>query len=313
MLRPLFLGLLIACSSGPSAEAIRDAATAYRHSPSRDHLDQLAKVTHEGLAAGPRDEERQILLGDAAANLLLRPDLGLPLLEQHKRAAPDAYLDALLHAHALDRLASEHALLLDAPLDVAHPVAQAVASQAARSSSVGWRDLRDALEAARLVEAGLSWVRQELDRPVESHAELAAAAAVLGGEDPVAIAAARTRTPDDPDPLLTPGVVPCFGDRRRVVAYSRDGSDARAVGAALDAERSPRVNGLVAALGPPLSIETRHRGGVAWAFAASDAARAVAWIEASEALARGETPEAVRARYRERARGSAGTPRPGPR
>ncbi len=291
--------------SPAESTAIEDLRTAlaswqrYAASPEKSPA-ILASVQHAAERATDIEHpsaDLDRLLGHALANVLLRPDLGVPRLERAVGDAPDAatvdaWLDALLRLGDLPKLASEHQRLRGAPLDVDHPAARAATTQAALSADLHWTDLRDAVAAARLVEDALAAPRFTLDRPIDSIGAAFEAAGMLFQGWDLRVAAARTTLPADPVPESTPGVIPAGEDHRRVLGYahSPDAAALRNAGTQLDLDRSARNNTLVVAATPPtggrvfLTVEGGWREGALWLHSANDTARVVGWLGATDRL-----------------------------
>ena len=223
----VWLQLLLGCTSsdaGVTAE-IELSVQAWRSSPDPEHLEAVRANAERAMEVEQPSAALSQALGDALANVLLRPDLALPYLEPHREQVPAAWLDALLRAHQLDRLSAEYEALRGEPLDTDHLAAQAISEQAARFPGVGVRDLQDGVAAARLVEEGVARARRLVDIPIDIEVGFVS----LAGR-PVEVVVARATIPADPDPLTSSGVIPAVEGRRRVIVYGRTG-DAATLGA----------------------------------------------------------------------------------
>lgn len=298
----------VALTGSAEAEAIASAARSWRDKPGPELLEAVRHACERGLAVEHANADLDVALGDALANVLLRPDLGIPRLEPHV-AAPDpstrdAWLDALTRADARQRLATEHQRLEGQPLDVDHPAAVALASQAAHDPQVHWTDLRDAVLAARLVEDGVANSRIAVDRPLESTGAAFEALSILLEGWTLEVVTARTTLPEDPDPLLVRGAIPAADGKRRIVAFARGNEPiaVRAAGTALDLAAPPRTS--LAAVrawsrtGSTLFLATEgaRRDGQLWLLTTNDVPRWVVWMEATERLLerrKAGEPEAV--------------------
>lgn len=288
--------------------ALHQAVDRYRDEPSSDGLAELKALVDRGMARPePRPAAVDLALADALANGLLRPDLGKPLFERHVERldarARDARLDMWLRAD-LVQLRTLAVDLHGDPIDTDHPTARTLALRAQSDPTVTWRDLRDGVTAATMVE---QVVRRPAFTVQEEVASVGAALEVVGillEGWVVEVASARATVPADADPLLTPGVVPADGDRRRIVGYASgtELTDLRRVGTALDLLK-PRGAVVVMQIRPPgggrmiVSMEGRYIDGTFVAHGANDAPRIVALAEATHELltlrAQGLEPAAI--------------------
>lgn len=291
--------LLLACTPAPPASPsptgaaqlaeLEASLAAWRADPGPEAEARLLAAAEPALLVPEPSAELDVVLGDTLANALARPELGLPRLEPHRDLpeARDVWLDALLRADD-PRLGPELARLADVHVDLDHPTAVALQAQSARHLEVGWAELRDAMAGAHLVES--AHARAELDRPVEALAPLLGVLPDLLPGWEIAVAVARAHRMDDPDPLLTAGVVP-VGDQR-LLGYAHTPDALTAAAAELDVRQPPQPC-LVAveAVDPhgataSLAVQGRYQDGALWLFGASEPNRAVAWVEAAEARTR---------------------------
>jgi hypothetical protein len=302
-----------------SIDAIRRAVAAWRESPSTDRLDAVVAAAESASAHPDPPRELDLVLGDALANVVLRPELGIPRLERVGAATDpegrDAWLDAWLRADA-KRFSRELAAITGVEVDPLNPTIAVLTTRAGSDPSLGWRDVRDAWGATSLLEESGRHPVFAIDEQVQSVGALVEALSMLLPGWTLEVVAARSTLPSDADPLTTPGVVPLDADRRRMVAYTRseEREDVRAVGTALDLRRPPRVAVLIASAEVPeggrlfLALEGRYEDGGYEVLHATDPARAVAWFQASNDLiearsklrADDETAEHLRETYRER-------------
>jgi len=279
------------------ARSVAAATRAWRARPGPELHSAVLHAAERGLEVPHPSQELDVALGDALANVLLRPDLGLPRLERHRDHLDgdgvDAYLDAVARTGDLPRLALEVQRVTGVPLDAEHPTARVLSHQAAMDPHTGWQALRDAVRAAELVEIMERGTRRYVDRPVPSvRAAMEVLVLLLPGWE-LEVATARSALPSDPDPLLTPGQVPAFRGKRLVLGYARLPADLRPPGVALDLRRPAQVCMLAARANLQgesellLGAEGTYREGVLWLYAANDPERVVAWTDATEALMEG--------------------------
>lgn len=306
------LALLLSCGSAPQAPAeppapaeggsqetasIEAAVRQWREGPDPTLHSAVLHACERGLEVEEPSSELQIVLGDALANVLLRPDLGLPYLEGQRDKLDgdgvDALLDAVARTGDLSRLSKEVELVTGEPLSLEHPTATVLIQHAAMDPHTGWEEVRDGTRAARLVEVLERGHRQSIDRPVESSGAALEALGMLLEGWVVEVVTARSTVAADTDPLMSPGSVPALQGRRRVLGYARSPAELRPPGVALDLARPPKVAVLAAeATGPAggslyLAAEGRYDGaGLLWLFAAADPQRVVTWMDATEDLLR---------------------------
>jgi hypothetical protein len=277
----------------PIADELVVATARWRAAPDEARRDAVIAIA-ERATVQPAHPALDVALGDALSNVALRPDLGVPYLERHV-AAPDewrrdVWLDALLRSHDLSRLAIEIRRLTSLRVDADHPSLTAAAHQAQSHPSIHWRDAVDAYRSATLVELGLAQRRRAFDTPVRDVGALLAVLGVMFEGWNIEVATSRTSLPDDPDPLLTPGMRVAANGRRVVVGYanSADPVVLGAPGRALDDGRLLRASNIVARLHAPtggqvlMCLEGRYEHGELFAVSSSDPERTGAWVEAAQ-------------------------------
>jgi hypothetical protein len=299
------------------ADAIATAVAAWRANPGEDLLPAVQQACERGLAVENPSPALDVTLGDALANVMLRPDLGVPRLEKHVATldAPgrERWLDAVLRSGDLKRFAAEHERWMGAAIDVDHSTAIAYASQAAQDGTVSWRGLPDAVAQARLIEESLALSRRTFDRPTTSIGAMYEALSIILEGWTIEAAAARTDFPDDPDPMLVKGQFQAADGRRRMIAFARSTvpAEVKVPGQSVDENRPPRVVTLAAACTSPggggrifLGAEMDFRNGGPWIFKTNDPIRQEYWIQAGEALLelrkKGKTEAEIAAELHER-------------
>ncbi|MFZ5475525.1 MAG: hypothetical protein ACOZNI_02015 [Myxococcota bacterium] len=145
--------------------------------------------------------------------------------------------DARLRAHDLDGAAAAWEKRHGTRLDVDHPVADVLATRAARDPSITAATVADTMEAVRALEASPRLGARDADVPFERWEDLLVAAGKLG-EPPLIVAVGRSEGVHDKDPWTAGGDLP-FRDGR-VVGWARraagEGTEAlAALGRRLDA------------------------------------------------------------------------------
>jgi hypothetical protein len=282
----------------PQVEELRTALAAWERTKDPNIRESIRQACERALQRTDRSHALDAALGIALSNVLLRPDLSIPLLEplvqgpETPASTLHAWLDAIARTGDLPRLNAEHQRLLGGPLDLTHPAAAAIATQAAADPSTHWTDVRDGVRAARLVEEALAARRLTFDRPIDSIGAAFEAAQILLEGWTITAVAARTRFPNDPLPEV-PGVRPAADDRRRIVGFGvYPGPDLalRRAGTALDLDRTARNNTIVLEAVAPrggrlfLTIEGGWRDGALWLHSANEPERVTAWLAATDAL-----------------------------
>ncbi len=297
-MRALTLLLAIA-SCTPAAPTVPDTApltqavAVWRANPGPDSLQTVAELAGE-LGEHPVGARSVDLpLGEALCDVLLRPDLGQPRLAPYAAefTAKDAdpWLDCLLRRGDLETFAAEVGRLHGRTLDVEVDSLKAASVQARSHHEIDWRQAVRAHDAGSIADARDSFGRA-LDRPVP---HLGASFAVLRHIFPGDVVhAVVTRSANDTaedDPLVSPGVIPSLGGRRRVLGYAttpeehdalaervRTGHLSRVVGVAIevrDPKGAVRVN---------LCAEGQMQGDQLWLLTACEPDRELAWLEATE-------------------------------
>lgn len=232
-----------------------------------------------------QDPQVDRLLGDALANVLMRPSDGWELLRANPAPEDPAWRAAM--AGAALRL-GDPALLDEAweangwpPLPLDGPAAmealEQISARALRDPSVGAAALEDAVARCRLLDHRPRLGRQALDLPLTG--PLLGAARALGAD---LVVAGRPEERGDPDPLTQDGPIACAELRL-------------APGDELPAGAAARVWVAAASRGEQqLFVELRPEAGGLFAFATSDAAAGARWVLAAGRLAElGEGEDAV--------------------
>lgn len=298
-----------------AARAALDDALAHEPAAPTGPAGEALRVAAENALAVPRgDPDLDLALGDALSNRLLRPDLGVPLLEAaHAEArAPDAWLDALLRLGDGPRFRAAylHRFPDAAPIDPTHATFLTYLQKAATFPDVHWAEAVEAVAVSVLVEDALANVRRSADRPVADFALGVDTLLALVDPAPTRIALARTGVPADPEPVLDRRALRA-ADNRKVVAVHTHGTgfaDLHPFAAEAAAALSPRANTLCleAAIDGKrqmFGIEFTIRNMQPWAFQTNDPARFTIWVEAmdawAEARARGEADDVIRPRITE--------------
>lgn len=310
----------VAATAGRAeAEDLAAAVRAWRAKPDPALLAAVRHATDRGLAVPNPSPELEVVLGDALANVLLRPDLGVPRLERHAAtltgAGRDAWLDALVRDQQLPRFAAELERTTGRRFDAEHTTARAIAAQAALDAAVGWRAVVDGTDAARRIEQAMVDARVPIDRPMPPMGGAFEALAIVLEGWTLDVAAARTTFPADGDPLTTPGEIPAADDRRRVVGFASGATPEalRDAGVRFDLAAPRRAATIGAEATSPdggrlsIAISAVWRDDQWRAIATGDPTRLVAWLDAAEALTElrrahpeGEARRRLRATFQDR-------------
>lgn len=198
---------IIGCDQGLSPEAIDARAGLEAALRTRDPM-AVSTAARAASAWQGRDPALDRLLGEALANVLMKPDLGLPLLESAPAPSDPAWVEATLSAALRTGSVREMTRLMHAfpvaPVDLESPVTDQVVARALRDPAVGWSALGVAVGDCALLDQQPQRGRQPIDEPA-SDALLAGARAL--GAARVIVGRAERRT--DPDPLSGRGDLSC--------------------------------------------------------------------------------------------------------
>ncbi len=261
-------------SAGQTREAAQAALT--------DALERRAQVADVAEAARKasrwegEDPALDHLIGDALANVLMKPEEGLPLLTASPAQEDPAWQAAVLGAALRD--GSEEALQdwpqrLDRAVDT-HPVLRQLTVAARKDPSIGWELAERAVSACTLLDAAPQRGRRPAVGTVPD--TLFAAATALGAEQ---VEVGRPDYLTDPDPLLGQRPFRCRRHRwleepalpspivKNAIVGARQGDDMAWLW-----------------VGPGLDLPE--------AMAASDAAQGARWLQAARILAE-EAPSGV--------------------
>lgn len=263
--------LLAACSGvgGLPQDAVR-ARTALRQAIATGDVDQVGDAARVADRWRGRDAELDRLIGHALANVLMRPNEGLPILESAP-ATDDPVWVGQVAAAALR--AGDYATLervsrgLELPsVDLMSPVVEQYAVRARLDARLGWDDMAAAVRQCALLDGQPRRGRLALDRVAPSalpHTALAL------GADRVVIG--RPERLDDHDPLAGTGDVQCR------------------TGRIVDGLRLPRPLPRNLTVGAEqgsdrIYIVIKPRDGDAWAYGTNDDAAALRWLGAADTL-----------------------------
>jgi len=219
-----------------------------------------------------QDADLDILLGDALANVLMRPTDGLQLLEARK--TPDdptwarAYIGAVMRQGDPEKMAAIWSTTKGETLDFTHPVAQQVADRLRRDPSLAPERVAEAVTNCTLLDGQPSVGRQVLDLPASSH--LLEAAKALGL---TRVVLGRPAWRSDADPFSGRGPLHC----RNGVLLEGGWPDPMPRALVLGATDGLRR----------VYIDVKLEKGEPWCFASSDAKVAARWVNAALALAGG--------------------------
>lgn len=249
-------------------------------------VDTITKAAQTASAWEGKDPSLDRLLGDALANVLMRPEAGLALLEANPAVGDPAWeratLNGTMRLGQAARLDALLARLGRTAIDFDHLVFGQVAVQAMSDAAITYELLEDVLADCRLLDGQPRVGRQALDLPADKH--IIDAARVLGATN---IVVGRPVRRTDPTPGTKGGPYHCISGLLLPARWPEAMPRSMTIGAS-DGETRLYLNIIMQADGP-------------WAFAASDAMAGARWLQASIMLAAlGETPDAaqqVQARF----------------
>lgn len=276
----MLLSLLLAC--GLSSEGQEAAASLRRALASREP-GSVSSAAREADRFRGQDPALDRMLGDALANVLMRPDEGWPLLLANPAPEDPSWVSALrgaaLRSGDPARLQEAWSRTGGRALDFQQAVVEQVAARARKDPRLSPDVLEPALDRCSLMGARPMLGRQMLSAPVEG--DLIGAARVLGGE---VVGMGRPVLPSDVGPSaegwMCGGLVLLEGDAlpdplppRLVVVGTRQGE----------------VN---------LFLEIREEEGTPWVFVTSNAEWGARWLRAASLYAEAGGGEAGAARVR---------------
>lgn len=277
------LALALSACGGLSAEAIQARDALSEALSSRDP-DRVSATARAAAAWQGQDAELDRLLGDALANVLMRPEEGLPLLEAHP-APEDPSWKLAFRAAALrsgDRAAMERAWRASGkqppPLEV--PMLNQVVSRALHDPGFDIEGVDLLLTRCQLLMRRPTVGRKSLGMQVEG--DLTEAARALGARG---LVMARSVLQTD---LASNAQVWRCGD---MVLLDGD---------KLPSPLPPRVTVLGANDGKEdVFLELREEEGVPVVFVASNAEWGARWVRAASLMAASPDAEQGKARVRE--------------
>ena len=279
MPRPLLSALVaLACACGPTvpspAEQARAdlAAALATRDPSTVSAAARAAAELEGT-----DPALDRLLGDALANVLMRPADGLALLRSHPAPEDPAWVDAYLSAtlRTGDPVALESALR-DTPMPSPGAPPDLVAwlgARALRDPSLGYGQLVTDAHTCDLWDRRPLRGRRSVDQPVPDG--FLGTLPLLGAME---VLVGRATVPTDPSPTTGQGLQPCLSGR--LWPESRW------------PEPLPKhVTVAIATRGESLYLSIRPEGGSPWVFASTRADVAGQLVEQVRAVQAGSVAD----------------------
>jgi hypothetical protein len=208
----LFLAGL-ACTSEPSSAPepsaeLSAARTALADALVERHPQSVSTAARAASVYEGQDPQLDHLLGDALANVLMRPSEGIPLLRKHP--APDsptwatALESAVLRTGNVDALQAALRETDSAPIESPESLVAWMGARALRDPHLSIDDYRAAAEACALFDAHPTRGRRQVDQPVpegffSALPRLGATMVVVG----------RAEVPPDPPADSGKGMQPC--------------------------------------------------------------------------------------------------------
>ncbi len=209
VVRALLALTLGGCSGmvGLPQDAVR-ARTALRQAIQTGDASQVSAAARAADRWKGRDPELDRLLGHALANVLMRPEEGLPLLEANPSDADAEWVGWLAAAalrsgdvSTMDRIQRGLSLMTVDPVD---PVVEQYVVRARMDPKLGWDDMAEAVRLCALLDGQPRRGRVPLDR--EAPTALPPTALALGADR---VVMGRPERLDDHDPLSGTGDVQC--------------------------------------------------------------------------------------------------------
>ena len=254
---------------GLPQDAVR-ARTALRQAIASGDADAVGDAARVADRWRGRDAELDRLLGHALANVLMRPDPGLELLESAPASDDPEWVRQVASAAlrkgdfaTLQRVSRGLGL---PSVDLLNPAVEQYVVRARQDPALGWDDMAEAVRRCELLDAQPRRGRLPLDRVAPAsvpHTALALGAArvVMG----------RPERLDDHDPLEGTGNVKCETGRLvEGLRLPRPLPRNLTVAAEQDSHR--------------LYIFVKPRDGEAWAYGTNDASAVLRWLDATDTL-----------------------------
>ncbi len=281
--------VILACTTdatdalGPEGRGARDRLA--QAMVARD-ADTVSAAAQEASRWEGKDQQLDHLLGDALANVLMRPEAGMALLEARPNVGDaqweSAILNGAMRLGQASRLTSVDQLLGRPPVNWDHPVVGQVTVRALVNPEMTHEELQEVLADCRLLDGQPRIGRQAVDLPASD--TILQAAQVLGATRLVVGRKAR-RT--DPDPASGRGPYHCESGVLLPEQWPKPMLRSMTVGAT-DGQTRLYLNIKLQPEGP-------------WAFAGSVAEAGARWASAAIFLAdvqgAPDAAEQVRARF----------------
>lgn len=285
--------LVLGCSSGSPEGGSASSRRSVGGLPAegQEAAEQLkqALATHDVAAVGAagraasawkgQDPALDRMLGDALANVLMRPTEGLPLLIANPAPEDPAWRDAVLgaatRAEDMATVANARALLKLSELDLGDEMGLDLLAQvgatARRHPELPVDELERVVLACRLLDRRPRTGRQRMDSPVPR--TMVAGAVALGA---TRVVMARPEDRSDRDPTTMDAPYRCT--QLRLIEGADRPEPLPPRGMLFAAEQGEGA----------IFIDTQIQNGEAWAYGASDVDSADRWLSAAELVAGGE-------------------------
>lgn len=222
------------CQPEPTSELqetqLKNLVAQWHSNPKQEHLlNQIAELCSEALKIPNRHGEFDIFLADTLSNVLLRPDLGIPLyvaqLEHLSNSEKQGYRNALLRAQDLPTLSRELQNTVQSDIQHTHPSAHLLAFHAQSQREITWQVWLHELNAVTLYEAAPSIGRRSLPQPVSDLPLLFETMRVLLPEWSIRVVIAESRLQTDQDPWKEWEKTLVPGGRKQIVQYGDFGKN----------------------------------------------------------------------------------------
>lgn len=266
----LWLWLTLSCTDGLSGDGQAAKAALAAALVDRDPK-VVADAARAASAWKGEDAALDTMLGDAVANVLMRPEDGLAMLEAAPSPGQPGWTAAVgaaaLRAGQVQRVQEIVAELGGPAKAVSPPLVAWMGARALRDPALSIDDLVAAAEDCALFDRRPARGRKPVDAPAP--AGLIEAARALGADR---VVVGRAGAPADPPPASGKGNQPCATGRLLPVALAPL-SRHLVVGARCGEQR--------------VFLDIRPQDGEAWVFGASDEGLARGWLGAAAAVAGG--------------------------
>ena len=222
------------CQPEPTSELhetqLKNLVVQWQSNPKQEHLlKDIGDLCAKALQTAKRPRDFDIFLADTVSNILLRPDLGIPLYTPHMMTLShderDGYLNALLRAQDLKTLSHQLRDSVQSDIAYEHPSSHLLAFHAQTQREITWEIWLHELNAVTLYEAAPMVGRRSLPQPVTDLPLLFDTMRVLLPDWSIRVVIAESRLQTDSDPWKEWTKTPTLGGRKQIAQYGDFGTD----------------------------------------------------------------------------------------